>query len=279
MPAASMIILVIGSTTFLRTVENAFVVNLAFADFLISFVTQPSSLVAIAQLCSASCLATNWNTLLIAVNRYILICHPRLYPLVYKRFNVFVMCLTIWGFMFLIGLPNHVGWGSFGFSDTLFVCTFAADNYPYTMFVMASSLFLPASVTFSSYYGIYRRVRDSRDRVLTGQPGVSFRKNIKTAKSLFKAYVVYLFLVLPFGIVMVLGMGPRLPHIWYMLSLLLFHGVGTANCFVYAARLGKFWDGLRLMFQLPRKDNGVMPSGQMSTSSQRSQKTSGRSIP
>ncbi|XP_055332296.1 melatonin receptor type 1B-A-like [Paramacrobiotus metropolitanus] len=270
-----MIILVIVCTAFLRTLENAFVVNLAFADFLISFVTQPSSLVVIAQLCLASCQATNWNTLLIAINRYILICHPQLYPRVYTRGNVFLMCVTVWGVMLLISLPNHidVGWGTLGFSDTLFVCTFAADHYPYTLFIMAGSLFFPAVVTFSAYYGIYRQVRMSRIRVLTGRPGKSLKKSVLVAKSLFKAYVVYLLLVLPFGVVMVLGMGPRLPHIWYMLTLLLYHGVGTANCFVYAARLGKFWDGLRLMLRLPMKSDGSGTSGQMSNTSQRSQKT------
>ncbi|XP_055332298.1 melatonin receptor type 1B-A-like [Paramacrobiotus metropolitanus] len=238
------------------------------------FTTHPILCKVIAQLCSASCIATHWNTLLIAINRYILIRHPTLYRRVYTQGSVFLMCLTVWVVMLGATIPNHVdvGWGSLGFSDILFVCTFATDHYHYTLFNVSVFLFFPAILTFVAYYGIYRQVRISRIRVLTGQPGKSFRKDIRIVKSLFKAYVVYLVLVAPFGVIMLINMG-QLPHIWYMLSLLLYHGVGTANCFLYAVRLGKFWDGLRLMFHLPMKSESSGASGQLSTSSQRAQAT------
>ncbi|XP_055332297.1 melatonin receptor type 1A-like [Paramacrobiotus metropolitanus] len=204
-------------------------------------------------------------------SRYILIRHPNLYPRVYTRGSVLLMCLIVWIVMFGVTVPNHVdvGWGSLGFSDILFVCTFATDHYRYTLFLITCTIFFPAILTFIAYYGIYRQVRMSRIRVLTGKPGKFFRKDIRIVKSLFKTYVAYLLLILPFGVIMLVNLGPQLPHIWYMLSLLLFHGVGTANCFLYAVRLGKFWDGLRLMFRLPVKSESSTTSGPLSTASHR----------
>ncbi|XP_055911253.1 G-protein coupled receptor moody [Eupeodes corollae] len=83
-----------------------------------------------------------FTVLLITINRYIMIGHPRIYQRVYRNRNLAIMIAATWIVAFLILIPTYRGvWGSFGLDTEIGSCSILPDkngNSPKEMlFVMA----------------------------------------------------------------------------------------------------------------------------------------------
>ena len=75
-----------------------------------------------------------------------------------------------------------------------------------------------------------------------------FQKNVKVAKALFRVYVIFLIMWLPVAVLILMGWGPRVHPVWYILTVLMAHGNSSINCLVYALSLDHFREGyLRLL--------------------------------
>ena len=64
----------------------------------------------LASLCIVSCVVSLLTVGCISVNRYVFICHQRLYRHIYTRHNSYLIVICIWIIGVLLDLPSHVGW-------------------------------------------------------------------------------------------------------------------------------------------------------------------------
>ncbi|XP_055844572.1 G-protein coupled receptor moody [Episyrphus balteatus] len=70
-----------------------------------------------------------FTVLLITVNRYIMIGHPRIYQRVYRNRNLAIMIAATWIGAFLILIPTYRGiWGSFGLDIEIGSCSILPDE-------------------------------------------------------------------------------------------------------------------------------------------------------
>ena len=72
------------------------------------------------------------------------------------------MCAAVWVVVYLLHLPNHIGWGDLRFSDLFFLCTFANHVHSYALFYVLVGVFIPLTVSFICYLQIYLKVKDSK---------------------------------------------------------------------------------------------------------------------
>ncbi|OWA50001.1 putative Melatonin receptor type 1C [Hypsibius exemplaris] len=273
---------------------NAFIVNLAIADLCVTAFAQPANIIGalfggqyfldhpiycgfVSTLCATGCLASCWNLCMIAVNRFVLICHWEHYEKIYTRRNTVIICLAVWVVIYLIELPNHVGWGDLRFSDLFFVCTFANHVHSYALFYVLVGVFTPLSVSFFCYLKIYLKVKDSRltrNRILKGgsesddnarqrhdtvpdtsRPNSMTRKfyeDLKIIKVLFRVLIIYVLMWLPLVILILIHIANDIGYTWYILVLLCAHGNSAVNCVIYAATIKEFRDGYRRLLGFHR---------------------------
>lgn len=181
------------------------------------------------------------------------------------------MCVSVWIVIYLIELPNHVGWGDLRFSR-LFVCTFANHVHSYALFYVLFGVFFPLSVCFICYLGIYLRVKDSRltrNRILysshkdtespptdatpnsanilpvplTSSISKKFYDDLLIIKALFRVLIIYVVMWLPLVSLIVLHLEHDVSYLWYILVLLTAHGNSSVNYMVYALTVEHFRRG------------------------------------
>ncbi|XP_055327398.1 melatonin receptor type 1B-like [Paramacrobiotus metropolitanus] len=200
--------------------------------------------------------------------RYVLICHHDSYNKIYTGGRTIVLCVAVWTLIYMIELPNHVGWGDNRFSEVFYVCTFANHVHSYALFYIGVGVCIPITLSFLAYLGIYRKVKDSnlvRHRLLSGavkrtraervhrkQRQRLFRQNVKMAQALFRVYIIFVVMWLPVAVVILLGRGKDVDPVWYILTILLAHGNSSINCIVYGASIDHFRRGYLIILGVPR---------------------------
>ncbi|GAU95237.1 hypothetical protein RvY_06886 [Ramazzottius varieornatus] len=280
------VIATVCSMPSLRTTGNYFIVNLSLADLLVTMVTQPSSILGralfgeewfdarpvvcsvVGTLCAMGCIASTWNICMISVNRYILICRYHVYSKIYTKRNTILLCLSVWILIYLIEMPNHIGWGDTRFSEVFFVCTFANHVHSFALFYILVGVMIPVSVSCAAYIGIFKRVRTSnlvRNRILNAaeagkpQKGPSkdakmtlgeFHRNVRVARVLFRVFVIFIVMWVPVAVLILMGMGKQVDYVWYILTVLLAHGNSSVNCVVYALSLDHFREGYATLLHI-----------------------------
>jgi 7 transmembrane receptor (rhodopsin family) len=209
-----------------------------------------------------------------------LICHWEHYERIYTKRNTILLCLTVWLVIYLIELPNHVGWGDLRFSKLFFVCTFANHVHSYALFYVLVGIFLPISISFGCYFKIYLKVKDSRltrSRILyaksdqesppptevnaasqlssagnCGSVSQKFYEDLKVIQVLFRVFLIYLLMWLPLVLLILLHLTTSISYVWYVLVLLSAHGNSAINCLIYAATIEHFRQGYKKLLGFNR---------------------------
>nr|KAG5688785.1 hypothetical protein BaRGS_030654 [Batillaria attramentaria] len=174
----------------LRVLHNVFVVNLAVADFLVTAYFLPLQVSAFvdgkypvsdSSACQFVGFSIVWlfvTSLLsiaaISINRFIKVCHQRVYHQIFSKTNTLLACGAVWVLAFLCTFPPLVGWGRFHFDEKNHYCGFdRSADLGYTLFLLCVSIALPAALIFICNFAIYRHVLLSKRRVMsfaTGTP-------------------------------------------------------------------------------------------------------------
>ncbi|XP_072033386.1 melatonin receptor type 1B-B-like [Amphiura filiformis] len=210
----------------LHKTYNVFVLNLAFADIIVTgiygaFLIHSSYkggwtlghtfCVFLAVVVSSSVMVSNICMTFIGLNRYCLI--VRGVPTsrrIFTPLNTGLMLLLswMWGLVFIV--PPLVGFGELGYNEGLNACMFvptdklSSQGY---LVLLAFGIIIPQFVTLYCYVKIFLVVRAARLKVqqeTTGQPGgpdKGRRKaDIKLTKDLFVMYGVFCFCTIPYAI-------------------------------------------------------------------------------
>ncbi|GAU94597.1 hypothetical protein RvY_06339 [Ramazzottius varieornatus] len=193
------------------------------------------------------------------------------------------MCCAAWVIIYLVQLPNHVGWGDLRFSRQFFLCTFANHVHTYAIFYVVVGVLTPLGVCFVCYLCIYRRASVSnlvRSRILQRQlqgtatspiqaitvedsdtlcpaPPHSnesqckkFYDDLVMIQVLFRVLIIYTIMWSPLVILILLHLEDQISPVWYVLVLLTAHGNSAIN-----------YLGLFKRAETPIKDDGQQGAG------------------
>ena len=108
---------------------------------------------------------SNFNLLLLTIDRYFAVNHALYYKLVFKRHHMYLLILTSWSTAFAIGMlpimvKNIRRVDSKTHNDL--ICTYASvTNQNYTTFVILFTFFVPLFVMIALYMKIVKKVRNT----------------------------------------------------------------------------------------------------------------------
>ncbi|CAH1786949.1 unnamed protein product, partial [Owenia fusiformis] len=170
----------------------------------------------------------------ISQNRYLLVCHPSFYKLVFTRIGVTCMLTSGWVFATALLLPPVLNaWGKFSYLPKKNLCSLDNIGDNYNTFLMMMSFCLPLATTVMSYLRIYITVYKQRQRIKVHnetmkkpkeqKTAATSTKDIKITKMLVCMLAIYIICYMPFAIVIVIDRTIKWPtlhrltaaFVWY----------------------------------------------------------------
>lgn len=280
----SLFLIVFYGNKNLRTVSNAFMLNLAFADVIVSIINMPitvATTIAEKQWFSHGvCVVLGFTNIisfigsvmslaLMAINRYFYIVHWKKYTAIFNKKRACVSVLILWLITVLIAMPPLIGWSSYSFIPGKSYCfvDWQADAY-YMYFMLSICFFGPLVTMIFCYSKILKFTGKVKRRIINAEHGVThaFGQGDKRHDWLFKSrlspeevkltntllIVVSAFLICwtPFAITMFFDVysSKPLPRAIDMGSLLLGYLNSMCNPIIYAARNRQFKNGFIDLF-------------------------------
>ncbi|GBN04438.1 G-protein coupled receptor moody [Araneus ventricosus] len=193
-------ILALSKSQKLRNATTAFIVNLCVADLLFCGFSMPLSALTFLErdwnygevLCKLFPLVRYSNgavslfsVIAIAINRYILIVHPKLYRDMYKPRNIGIMIAIMWiSALVLLLFPLFEVWGRLGYDKRVGTCTILKLNGSspkMTLYIIAFGL--PSLVFLVCYSRIFWVVHQAAKRVRKTSPDYTTINNLVTFSS------------------------------------------------------------------------------------------------
>ena len=176
----------------LRTIANGFLLNLAFADLLVSVLNMPVTIVTIIEqrwiFGETACKFLGFTTMLsfvssvmslamIAVNRYYFVVKWKTYRSVFTPRNSVMFGAIVWLISSSISIPPLFGWADYRYIPGKSYCfVFWPYSASYMYFMLAVCFFGPLIAMSLSYYHILKFTREAKQRVFdhrnTTQPQV-----------------------------------------------------------------------------------------------------------
>lgn len=166
----------------LKFVGNAFIVNLAVADLIVTAYVIPGVLANViadknlfsngmcnftALVVSLSCLASMYSLMFVAINRYIAVAHSNRYTDIFTKRKVGLFISLIWIWSFVLSIPPAFGWGDYKYHGKVHVCMYDCNTrfFSYTTSFIALSIFVPFVITCLCYVGVFLVFNKNRTRV------------------------------------------------------------------------------------------------------------------
>ena len=114
-------------------------------------------------MCLTACLCSFLSLSMMAVNRYVFVCHNKHYYRIYRRPVSFIMCLLCWVFAFLFQFPSLLGWGDHTFDLKSHQCIWdRTADLSYTLFITGGLIGLPLIFMGICFVLIFRRIWKSK---------------------------------------------------------------------------------------------------------------------
>ena len=176
----------------LRTIANGFLLNLAFADLLVSALNMPITVVTIIKqewvFGETACVLLGFTTMLsfvssvmslamIAINRYYYVVQWKTYPAIFTPRRSVLFGAAVWIISALISLPPLFGWAEYRYIPGKSYCfVFWPSDIYYMYFMLTICFFGPLTAMSVSYFYILKFTREASQRVQR------HRDNIKPAQ-------------------------------------------------------------------------------------------------
>ncbi len=174
-------IVAITTTKELQTKPNYYLVSLAFADLAACMFIMPMAIISYTiRIPTWLCQATGYLTTclfdqsmfhlgIVAINRYILICHSRdLYDRVFSERNIAISIAVCWVVMFLQFSSPFYGFGLYGWNPFFGTCHFIGSKYTLLFIIIFADtmvIFPSYIITFTCYVLIFRKFMQSRRKI------------------------------------------------------------------------------------------------------------------
>ena len=260
----SFILFIIGSTgnaliiwtiwriKHLRTVQNMIIVFLAMFDLLICGYLLPFSMHILIwnqepdkRICKYQAIITVFLfscsmqiILLIAVSRYIKICHSQRYDRICSMRKVIAATVFLCLVAALIAAPLWFVDDLWLFDRSIQLCVFNRyDNIVYSAISMVVIIVIPCAVTSLCYVQIYRYVMKVRNQMHNHWNNGLARQKMTydetLSKTQFFVFIVCMFLYFPFGITAVGGQRSDYPEIFHTLAIYMCYSNSCFNCILY----------------------------------------------
>ncbi|CAH1776020.1 unnamed protein product, partial [Owenia fusiformis] len=178
------------------------------------------------------------NTLaLLAVNRYLHICHTALGKRVFTKLNISLMIGIIWVYCMLWVLPTFFGWGRISYVPKVASCAYDHTNsLSYTLALMSIGVGLPIAVTFVCYAKTFLKIRASAKSVAAHNKNADKKKSDRNIRQVIAFVIVSgLFVIFwtPYAIVVIADHGGALSL--HIIRFVVRFGIcnSAINCIVY----------------------------------------------
>ena len=165
----------------LRTIANGFLLNLAFADLLVSVLNMPITVVTIVKqrwiFGDRACKLLGFTTMLsfvssvmslamIAINRYFYVVRWKSYHSIFTPRRSVLFVGIVWLMCVLLSIPPLFGWAEYRYIPGKSYCfvSWSSDVY-YMYFMLTICFFGPLSVVFVSYFNILKFTREAKRRL------------------------------------------------------------------------------------------------------------------
>ena len=196
----------------LRTRGNAFVINLAVADLIVTGYIMPLG-IATSQyklkpfsdvLCDfnaflvvTTCGVSTQSLMLIAIERYFHVCRMRQYDRVFTPQLVAVYIVFAWLYTMAWSMQGWTGWTKYYYGHDYFLCLFyGPESMSYDVCLVVFGILLPLIVLLFCYISIYRVVQSSRKAIeahkTAGSPNARKTRHIKKVQARERKFILML---------------------------------------------------------------------------------------
>ena len=178
----------------LRTITNGFLLNLAFADLLVSVLNMPITVVTIVEqgwiFGDSACVFFGFITILsfvssvmslamIAINRYYYVVQWKTYRSIFTPRKSVLFTAAVWLISLFLSFPPLFGWAEYRYIPGKSYCfVFWPSDVYYMYFMLTICFFGPLTAMCLSYFNILKFTREAKRRVNR------HRDNIKTHQEL-----------------------------------------------------------------------------------------------
>ena len=269
----------------LRTISNGFLLNLAFADLLVSVINMPITVATIIEqrwvFGRTACVFLGFTTMLsfvssvmslamIAINRYFYVVQWKTYKSIFTPRRSFIFGSIVWLISSLISLPPLFGWAEYRYIPGKSFCFvyWPSDVY-YMYFMLTVCFFGPLSVMSISYFNIFKYTRVARQSLnqhrdvtneeKTAQENGRIRRGFKvtpeevkiTNTILVVVVACFMFCWAPFAMTMFTDVyyNRPIPRIIDISTLLLGYANSMCNPVIYGIRNQSFRRELSRLFR------------------------------
>ncbi|CAK8693989.1 unnamed protein product [Clavelina lepadiformis] len=234
-------ILVICSIVFENRVHkngNAFIINLAAADLIVTGIYMPTVIANVFEtgnalpmiackvlgyIVTSTCVCSVCNLTFIAVNRYWSIVKRETYAKVFSKKMVALMILFIWFWSNLVVTPTLYGWSDLVYDAKMMECAWDdTASLAYNIILIGCSILVPICVIVVCYWKLFRNVKqrgqwlrkltvssvqfDNRDKKKR-----SLQREVNLLKTLATTVALFVLCWGPYG-VCVLGFARTVPY-------------------------------------------------------------------
>ncbi len=291
----SNLLLILSILTFkkLRTIENAFVVNLAVADSLSIVLLDVLSVIgefvdngnspleddsrvckAVAFFCISTCICSVWSVAACALYIYVRVCHKALYEVLYTPQVVIVMIFWLWTLCPMIVLPSVMGWGSFGFDSRLMHCTYdSSASGSFTYFMLTLGAWTPLTLTLyllGKSIIVLRKQTTNVDPYMPNtlvvttveldsppsrspSPNTTLRSETNTMRSVMFVALYMVIAWITMSVVWILGQRTQIGDVQFMFGMILAHSPCSINGIIYALTNEDFREAYMKVFTFWRR--------------------------
>jgi hypothetical protein len=175
---------------------------------------------------------------IIAVHRYVKICHYKLCLRIFTKTSVSVIIAAVWVTGAIFALPLLWMEKSLILDPTLQMCTYNRYvSQTYSIVFLCVCVFTPVGITVICYCKIYIYVQRHKKRLLTWNNGIGqtrFRSDLSATKSAFVVFLYYLVSCSLFGVIATFFNNPSEVSVEiHAISIYVCYGNSCVNTLIY----------------------------------------------
>ena len=238
----------------LRTLNNAFIVNLAVADLIITSFVMPVSLSTSRRaldmsvpgynrkICEAvvffiltSMMVSTLSLTTIAVERYVHVCHSHFYRKTFTKVLCIISIGVIWVFAIAVGIQGFTGWARYSYIKRMFSCFYVPRaNASFNLFLAFICFFIPVPTLIYCYGRIFWTVHVSKKRIKNKSKASNTKAENRLLLTLLVIVCVYFVCWGFFGcMLLAISLLPTLPGYVGPIGLWLSLSNSSMNGFIY----------------------------------------------